>query len=54
MVIYLEMFKLIYEFFFCILLNEGEVLIILYWYKEIEILFIIEGVVNLFINDKFM
>ncbi len=52
MAIYLEMPKLIHEFPFRSLSNEGEVLTTPHWHKEIEILLITEGVVNLFINDK--
>lgn len=52
MAIYLEMPKLIHEFPFRTLSNEGEVLTTPHWHKEIEILLITEGVVNLFINDK--
>ncbi|MBY2030380.1 AraC family transcriptional regulator [Clostridioides difficile] len=52
MAIYLEMPKLIHEFPFRTLSDEGEVLTTPHWHKEIEILLITEGVVNLFINDK--
>lgn len=52
MAIYLEMPRLRKELPFRSLSNEGEVLTTPHWHKEIEILFIKEGVVNLAVNDK--
>ena len=49
---YLEMPRLRKELPFRSLSNEGEILTTPHWHKEIEILLIKEGVVNLAVNDK--
>ena len=52
MAMYLEMPRLRKELPFRSLSNEGEILTTPHWHKEIEILLIKEGVVNLAVNDK--
>lgn len=52
MAIYLEIPKLEAEFPFRILLNEGDILTTPHWHKEIEIILITSGIVNLGVSDR--
>lgn len=52
MAIYLEIPKLQPQFPFRILLNEGDILTTPHWHKEIEIILIKSGVVNLGVNNQ--
>ena len=52
MAIYLEIPKLDPQFPFRILVNEGDILTTPHWHKEIEIILIRKGVVNLGVNDQ--
>lgn len=51
MAIYLEIPKLEPKFPFRILLNEGDILTTPHWHKEIEIILITSGIVNLGVSD---
>lgn len=48
---YLEILELNKVFFFCLFINEGEVFVYLYWYKEIEIIYVLKGSFNFGVND---
>lgn len=52
MAIYLEMPQLAEEFPFRILLNDGDILTTPHWHREIEIIYVTEGTINLGINDR--
>lgn len=52
MAIYLEKLNLEKDFPFQILVNEGDILTTPHWHKEVEILYIQSGVVNLGVCDK--
>lgn len=52
MAIYLEMPQLADEFPFRILLNDGDILTVPHWHREIEIIYVTEGRINLGINDQ--
>ncbi|MGX7418025.1 AraC family transcriptional regulator [Carnobacterium gallinarum] len=52
MAIYLEIPKLDTHFPFRCLVNEGEVLTTPHWHKELELILVTEGIVNLGINDQ--
>ncbi|MBP1042204.1 helix-turn-helix transcriptional regulator [Vagococcus sp. BWB3-3] len=52
MAIYLEMPQLADDFPFRILLNDGNILTTPHWHREIEIIYVTEGTINLGINDR--
>ncbi|KMY50194.1 AraC family transcriptional regulator [Peribacillus loiseleuriae] len=54
MAIYLEFPKLSRDFPFRCLVNDGSILTTPHWHKEIEIILITKGKVNLGINDRLM
>lgn len=52
MAIYLEMLHLSPEFPFRLLVNEGDILTTPHWHREIELIYVIKGTINLGINDQ--
>ncbi|XEO93785.1 helix-turn-helix domain-containing protein [Latilactobacillus sakei] len=52
MAIYLEMLHLSSEFPFRLLVNEGDILTTPHWHREIELIYVIKGTINLGINDQ--
>lgn len=52
MAIYLEMLHLSPEFPFRLLVNEGDILTTPHWHREIELIYVIKGTINLGINDR--
>lgn len=52
MAIYLEMPQLNPEFPFRILLNDGDILTTPHWHREIELIYVTSGTINLGVNDR--
>ncbi|MFL2063520.1 helix-turn-helix domain-containing protein [Latilactobacillus sakei] len=52
MAIYLEMLDLSPEFPFRLLVNEGDILTTPHWHREIELIYVVKGTINLGINDQ--